>query len=662
MTDTMIGRTLNGRYKITERVGVGGMAEVYRAQDTVLGRSVAIKVMLQRYAEDEAFSQKFKQEAAAVANLSSPYIVNVYDWGQDSGTYYIVMEYVRGTDLKTGIKQRGALNQRKVAEIGSQVCQALQVAHKQDIIHCDIKPQNIMVQPDGNVKVMDFGISKAKNSLEAKSSTVLGTAHYISPEQAQGKELTPASDIYSLGIVLFEAATGTLPFDGPDAVSVATMQVQNEAPLPGDINPKLDPRLEAIIVRAMQKDPRKRYASANEMRMALNDFLAGRSRGASSLSAAETALLNTGDVRDAQGGSGGTVGMTAVMPANAVGANNKPGARTYSSNTHAAGSNHRSASRSNEPSPAPSRRGFIIGAIVALVVIAIAVVFAFKSCSGTSEDMRPVPSVVGKTSTEATTLLREAGFTLGTIDKSYDTSVASGTVISQDPVGGASRPAGSKINIVVSLGAEEVIVPPLENMTAAEAQKALAEAGLVARAGTAQYSSDVEVNKVISQSPAAGSTVKKGTEVEYILSLGEENIAVPNVIGTSQSAATRELQNSGFKVSVTESYSESIEAGLVINQSPHGGKLEKGGTVTIEVSKGPDPANAPIDIPSVVNMTVYDAKHTLENAGFSVHVTGSSEDYAIVRSQNPTGTAKRGSTITIHAEAAAPPESGTSEE
>ena len=278
MTGSMIGRVFNNRYQITERIGIGGMAEVYQAQDNVLGRLVAVKVMLPQYAADPSFTQRFKQEAAAAANLQSPFIVNVYDWGQDEGTYYIVMEYVRGSDLKTAIIERGAINQRKVAEIGSQVCQALSVAHGLDIVHRDIKPQNIMVQPDGNVKVMDFGIARAKNSVMSKTSSVLGTAHYISPEQAQGKELTAASDIYSLGVVLYEATTGQLPFDGPDAVSVALMQVQDAPIPPREINPDIDPALEAIILKALAKNPTDRFATAKEMRVALVDYLQGRFR------------------------------------------------------------------------------------------------------------------------------------------------------------------------------------------------------------------------------------------------------------------------------------------------------------------------------------------------------------------------------------------------
>ena len=306
----MIGRVFNGRYRITERIGIGGMAEVYKAQDQTLGRIVAVKVMLPQYAADPEFAARFKQEAASAANLQSPYIVNVYDWGHDDGTYFIVMEYVRGTDLKSAILQRGAINQRKVAEIGSQVCQALSVAHNQDIIHRDVKPQNIMVQPDGNVKVMDFGIARAKNSVKSQTSSVLGTAHYISPEQAQGKELTGASDMYSLGCVLYEAATGQLPFDGPDAVSVAMKQVQEEPLPPSQVKPDISPDLEAIILKAMDKNPYNRFQTARDMKQALDDFLMGRpvniAGAAGGFASAPTSVM--GSVPGMASEAGGTAG------------------------------------------------------------------------------------------------------------------------------------------------------------------------------------------------------------------------------------------------------------------------------------------------------------------------------------------------------------------
>lgn len=207
------------------------MATVFRAQDQVLDRTVAVKIMLPQYAGDATFAARFKQEAQAAAGLSSPYIVGVYDWGKDGDTYYIVMEYLRGTDLKSGIKSHGALDPKKVAQIGSQISSALSVAHKHEIIHRDIKPQNIMVLPDGNIKVMDFGIARAKNSHLTQDNNVLGTAHYVSPEQTRGQDLGPTSDIYSLGVVMYECATGRVPFDGDDAISVALKQV-NELPIP----------------------------------------------------------------------------------------------------------------------------------------------------------------------------------------------------------------------------------------------------------------------------------------------------------------------------------------------------------------------------------------------------------------------------------------------
>ena len=571
MTGNMIGRVFNNRYQITERIGIGGMAEVYRAQDNVLGRLVAVKVMLPQYAADPNFTQRFKQEAAAAANLQSPYIVNVYDWGQDEGTYYIVMEFVRGSDLKTAIIERGAINQRKVAEIGSQVCQALSVAHGLDIIHRDIKPQNIMVQPDGNVKVMDFGIARAKNSVMTQTSSVLGTAHYISPEQAQGKDLTATSDIYSLGIVLYESATGRLPFDGPDAVSVAMKQVNDLPVPPREINPDIDPALEAIIMKAIAKNPADRFATAKDMRLALNDYLAGRPVNlGEGFTSAETVVM--GGVVPPVGVADGT----AVMPA--MGGIN-PASPTSAQRSYNA--NNTSGKKNNKKTIA-----IVIGIIAALAVVG-GIAFALMSGGGDDKDKIAVPSVVGQTVDEATAAIEEAGFELGKVEESFDDKVESGKVISQDPKGDSKQAKGTKINLTVSKGAQEITVPDLTGKTAEEAQKALTVSGLKYAKGAAEYSDSVEKDHVVRQDIAAGETVAKDTVVTYYLSLGSEGTEVPNVVGQREGAATTTLNNAGFYVNVDFAPSDTVESGLVISQSPAAGeKLKDGESVNIVVSTG----------------------------------------------------------------------------
>lgn len=567
----MIGRVFNNRYQITERIGIGGMAEVYRAQDNVLGRLVAVKVMLPQYAADPNFTQRFKQEAAAAANLQSPYIVNVYDWGQDEGTYYIVMEFVRGSDLKTAIIERGAINQRKVAEIGAQVCQALSVAHGLDIIHRDIKPQNIMVQPDGNVKVMDFGIARAKNSVMTQTSSVLGTAHYISPEQAQGKDLTATSDIYSLGIVLYESATGRLPFDGPDAVSVAMKQVNDLPVPPREINPDIDPSLEAIIMKAIAKNPDDRFATAKDMRLALNDYLAGRPVNlGEGFTSAETVVM--GGVVPPVGVADGT----AVMPAMG---GVKPAAPTAAQRSYNA--NNTSGKKNNKKTIA-----IVIGIIAALAVVG-GIAFALMSGGGDDKDKIAVPSVVGQTVDEATAAIEEAGFELGKVEESFDDKVESGKVISQDPKGDSKQAKGTKINLTVSKGTQEITVPDLTGKTAEEAQKALTVSGLKYAKGAAEYSDSVEKDHVVRQDIAAGETVAKDTVVTYYLSLGSEGTEVPNVVGQREGAATTTLNNAGFYVNVDFAPSDTVESGLVISQSPAAGeKLKDGESVNIVVSTG----------------------------------------------------------------------------
>lgn len=560
----MIGRTFNNRYKLTERVGLGGMAEVYRAEDNVLGRTVAVKVMLPQYAADPTFTKRFRQEAASAANLQSPYIVSIYDWGLDGETYYIVMEFLRGTDLKTAIKERGAINQRKAAEIGSQVAQALSVAHAGGIIHRDIKPQNIMIQPDGNIKVMDFGIARAGDAGLSQTATVLGTAHYVSPEQAQGKELTGASDIYSLGVVLYEATTGKLPFDGQDAVSVAVKQV-NELPAPpSTINPNIDPALEAIIMKAMEKDPERRFKDASEMRHILNDYLAGRP-------------VNLGD--DISGlktqvmGGVAPVNGTAVM--NPVGGANGDAGRTTVNKAYAADA--------NDEGKKKSKRNVVIGVVIALLAV-IGIVAAAMALGG-NQEMINVPDVSNKPIAEARSELQAAGFTIGTETEVYNPDVEAGNVVSTDPAAGVQAAKGSSVNITISKGTEQVTVPDLRGMSADEAQRVLASYGLNGQQGDTVFSDDVEENRVAQQDTAVGTTAYKGDTITFHLSKGPETASVPNVQGLDFETARDRLEAAGFTVSL-QWRDDSAAANTVIRQSVTG-TAKLGTTITLTISNGP---------------------------------------------------------------------------
>ncbi|MCB7036762.1 Stk1 family PASTA domain-containing Ser/Thr kinase [Eggerthella sinensis] len=627
----MIGRVFNNRYQITERIGIGGMAEVYRAQDNVLGRLVAVKVMLPQYAADPNFTQRFKQEAAAAANLQSPYIVNVYDWGQDEGTYYIVMEFVRGSDLKTAILERGAINQRKVAEIGSQVCQALSVAHGLDIIHRDIKPQNIMVQPDGNVKVMDFGIARAKNSVMTQTSSVLGTAHYISPEQAQGKDLTATSDIYSLGIVLYESATGRLPFDGPDAVSVAMKQVNDLPVPPREINPDIDPALEAIIMKAIAKNPEERFATAKDMRLALNDYLAGRPVNlGEGFTSAETVVM--GGVVPPMGVADGTAVMPAMGGVNA--ASPTSAQRSYNANNTGGKKNNK------------KTIAIVIGIIAALAVVG-GIAFALMSGGGDDKDKVAVPSVVGKTVDEATAAIEEAGFELGKVEESFDDNVEAGQVISQDPKGDSKQAKGTKINLSVSKGTKAITVPDLSGKTADEAKKELTANGLKSASGEAEYSDTVEEGHVIRQDPVAGTEVAKDSTVTYILSKGSAGIDVPNVVGMLEGAATTALNNVGFYVNADYVASDTVETGLVISQDPSSGKLKEGDAVNIVVSTGKKTQTYSVGVNSNGGGTVTSNVSSVEEGGSATITITPNPGYEVAKVSGLDDVGKTGGTFTL---------------
>ena len=575
----MADRVLGGRYTIQDKIGIGGMATVYRGVDNVLGRTVAIKTMLPQYAADPSFAARFKQEAQAAAALQSPYIVGVYDWGRDHDTYYIVMEYLRGTDLKSGIRTHGALDCRKVAQIGSQICQALSVAHKHDIIHRDIKPQNIMVQPDGNIKVMDFGIARAKNSHLTADNSVLGTAHYVSPEQTQGKELGPTSDLYSLGVVMYEAATGKVPFDGDDAISVALKQVNEQPVPPCQVNPHIDATLEGIILKCMQKNPADRFQTADELRRVLNDYLAGRivnlGEATSLIAARPTTKLD----RD---------GRTQAM-ARTASSSSQPNSRIPASSVAQHGTSKKQQGMS---------RGKIAAIIALLAVGVAAVIFAFMTLTA-SQEQRAVPNLSGLTEAQARLQISQTDsfFEVGNVTEDYDANIAEGKVKSQDPAydGITKYPKGTKINLVISKGkapANKVSVPDLSGMTAEQAYEALKSANLSGQLMGSEESSTVAEGVVTRQGTASDTSVDEGTTIQFWTSSGVGKADAGNHVGESQSTATSELKNAGFSYSVEYDYSSDYNEGLVMAQSPTGVQ-SKDTEITLTISKGARPSPSP---------------------------------------------------------------------
>lgn len=577
----MPSTVLGGRYTVQDKIGTGGMAIVYRGLDNVLGRTVAIKTMLPQYAADHSFAARFKQEAQAAAALQSPYIVSVYDWGKDGDTYYIVMEYLHGTDLKSGIRKHGALDCRKVAQIGSQISQALSVAHRHDIIHRDIKPQNIMVQPDGNIKVMDFGIARAKNSHLTADNNVLGTAHYVSPEQTQGKVLGPTSDIYSLGIVMYEAATGRVPFEGDDAISVALKQVNEQPVAPSQINPRVDQQLESIILKCMQKDSAARFQSADELSRVLRDYLAGRM----------SAVADATSVMGAAASSNNAT-QTMHMATPLIPAANRPSANSAnrSSSSPMESATEQAASR------AKKRRNIMFITMGVIVAAAVALFAAWQFFGNQSSQMQKVPNLLNLTQEQAIQQINNTKFfEVGSIKEEYSNSVEQGKVIDQDPNSSKTAAKGTKINLIISKGAEpasKVKVPDLSNMTPAEAEAALSAVGLKAQAGESVHSNDIQNGHIAAQTPVAGSTAKEGDTVTYQISLGANEVPVPALQGASLENAKSSLTTLGLAVGdISYNYSNSIPSGCVISASPTG-SVAKGSKINLVVSNGPKPSTS----------------------------------------------------------------------
>ena len=575
---TMQPQILGGRYVLKDKIGAGGMATVFRAQDQTLDRVVAVKIMLPQYASDPNFAARFKQEAQAAAGLQSPYIVGVYDWGKEQNTYYIVMEYLRGTDLKTGIKSHGALDPKKVAQIGSQICSALAVAHKHEIIHRDIKPQNIMVQPDGNIKVMDFGIARAKNSHLTQDNNVLGTAHYVSPEQTRGQDLGPTTDLYSLGVVMYECATGKVPFDGDDAISVALKQVQEMPVPPSQVNPKVDPDLERIILKCMDKDPANRFQTADELKAVLNSYLAGHT--VAFAPAGVTTVMAGADPTRVMAGANpsATTAMpraAAPLPSNTTVSPSMPAQDPYSTGSMG--------KQGKKKGGKGKTTGIIVGALVAIA----AACFIAYSMMGSNE-LHEVGNYVDMTLQEATEQIYADGFKVDRVTEEYNDEVEEGIVVDQTPDAGRKVKEGTHIDLIVSKGekpADSIVIPDVKNMTQREAKKTLEDLKLkvvIVR----DFDESVEADKAIKTDPEAGSEVEEGSTVTLHISSGAEDVKIPGVLGLTEGEASNQLINSGFNpVTVEGDYSTSYPSGTVMKQDT--GNMAPGSDVRIWISKGP---------------------------------------------------------------------------
>ena len=557
-------RIFSERYELNHLIARGGMAEVYRAHDRLLDRPVALKVLFPELSVDRSFVERFRREAQAAANLSHPNIVPVFDWGEDTGTYFIVMEFIDGRPLSAILKTAGPLSADRTADIGAHVAAALGYAHKHGVIHRDVKPGNVLITDEGQVKVTDFGIARAINTEESLTQTgaVMGTATYFSPEQAEGMGVDARSDIYSLGVVLFEMATGRPPFLGDTPVAVASKHVRDHPPAPRELNPAIPPTFEAIILKAMAKNPEHRYATAEDLRADLLRFNEGRTVLAMDDATSLLAVAGTTQVVGSVGAMDATQSVAATAPANAGPDEDEGGSnrtRTYA---------------------------IILAILVILLLVAGYLLARNLGYLGGSASFN-LQSVTGQPVGVATSKLTADGLVVR--NTAQISSDAPGTVISTDPPPNSLVKKGDTVTLTVAT-AQKVTVPSgITNTSLSNAESLLQGAGLGFT--VTNVPNNATQGTVLSSNPTSGTRVPKGSSVALSVSSGPSDVRVPSVIGQTQSGAGNVLGQAGLNVgNITSGYSNQYGPGVVIASTPSAGVSVKPGTsVDIQVSQGPPP-------------------------------------------------------------------------
>jgi eukaryotic-like serine/threonine-protein kinase len=618
-------QVFSGRYEILRHLARGGMAEVYLAHDLMLDRRVALKVLFPELSTDRNFVERFRREAQAAANLSHPNIVSIYDWGEEDGTYFIVMEYIDGRTLGQIIRGEGPLLPERAAEIGADVAGALAFAHKSGVVHRDVKPGNVLISPSGQVKVTDFGIARAANSDQDLTQTgaVMGTATYFSPEQAQGNRVDGRSDVYSLGVVLYEMCVGKPPFSGDNPMAIAYKHVREEPVPPRSVNADVPATFEAIVLQAMAKNPNDRYMSADELRQDLLRFRQGRA-----VLANPTVAVPAVDATVAAPAFEATQVVNRTQVAERVPGRGGP--------------------------PPPDKRG--TGAFVVLLLVLLAILggllwFVASETGLIGDDTAErveMPLVLGKLGDDAKAELEDLGLEVLVATEPSDQQQP-GFVFGQDPVAGQQVDKGAQVTIRVVAEAAKTEVPDFVGKDIDDAQDLAEVAGLrLDRKNEA--SATVEADRVIRQTQEAGTEVPEGSVVEVFVSTGREQKAVPDVTDDQEADAANQLGQAGFKTKTAREASSSVDAGRVIRTDPPAGeRIAEGSTVTIVVSSGPELTA----VPNVLGMTAEDAKAAIEGAGFVFRNAGTvnsnpSDDGKVV-AQNPSGgtRAEKGATVAV---------------